>query len=521
MLPMITVKADTVTETYMIGHGVVIPNINAPADGSNRYCNCGKTVGTGKHYCCWNYAFYVYYHVWGERPDRRDESTNYLRFVPAEDRTLTIEHLQMYLRAAAPGALFRIDRASDPASGDSNGHSLVFVKMNDAGDGAFFLEGNYDGMGRSRLVEWSFDSLVASYGPDSGSAYGYIKYILWPDAPEYTSYLSFSEKYPCGVTLAITEDTVAYTLPCNSTVAESYGDVSTELTDKPLVAGTEVTATALYKNTEGEFWYKIGTNEYVLCEKTVVTDVISPWIDGGSFPSTIKGSTNIKGTVRSGGGDISALKAVVYANIDTDTDNEPILSSDTVAVCGDEYTLKYSTVDRSLPFSQLAKIGSGDYTLSYIVTVCSYYMNGDELCQTEITTELGGYAFYYENPCTHSYTTVTVDPTCTEQGYTEYTCGDCGYAYVHDRVDAKGHGYVDGVCVDCGEREYICGDVNIDGEVTAVDAAMAYAAVNGKLDLDETQLWAADVNGDGEVTAVDAAMIYAYVNGKLLSFPAE
>ena len=39
---------------------------------------------------------------------------------------------------------------------------------------------------------------------------------------------------------------------------------------------------------------------------------------------------------------------------------------------------------------------------------------------------------------THSYTKVVTEPTCTEKGYTTYTCS-CGYSYVDDYVNAKGH----------------------------------------------------------------------------------
>ncbi len=42
----------------------------------------------------------------------------------------------------------------------------------------------------------------------------------------------------------------------------------------------------------------------------------------------------------------------------------------------------------------------------------------------------------------HSYSEVVTAPTCTEQGYTTYTC-HCGDSYVADEVDALGHSYGD------------------------------------------------------------------------------
>ena len=49
----------------------------------------------------------------------------------------------------------------------------------------------------------------------------------------------------------------------------------------------------------------------------------------------------------------------------------------------------------------------------------------------------------------HEYTTVVTDPTCTEGGYTTYTCA-CGDSYVADETPATGHNHVDGVCA-CGD----------------------------------------------------------------------
>ena len=40
----------------------------------------------------------------------------------------------------------------------------------------------------------------------------------------------------------------------------------------------------------------------------------------------------------------------------------------------------------------------------------------------------------------HKYTEEVVAPTCTEKGYTKYTC-ECGESYTGSEVDAKGHNY--------------------------------------------------------------------------------
>ena len=56
-------------------------------------------------------------------------------------------------------------------------------------------------------------------------------------------------------------------------------------------------------------------------------------------------------------------------------------------------------------------------------------------------------------PHTHDYKAVVTKPTCTEQGYTTYTCSICGDSYKGDYKDARGHLFVLGKCLRCGEKD--------------------------------------------------------------------
>ena len=78
----------------------------------------------------------------------------------------------------------------------------------------------------------------------------------------------------------------------------------------------------------------------------------------------------------------------------------------------------------------------------------------------------------YVPPHEHSYTSVITPPTCTEDGYTTYTCA-CGDSYVDNTVTAPGHSY-DAVvtpptCIEDGYTAYTCGcgDSYVDDVVTA------------------------------------------------------
>ena len=55
-----------------------------------------------------------------------------------------------------------------------------------------------------------------------------------------------------------------------------------------------------------------------------------------------------------------------------------------------------------------------------------------------------------EQPCEHDYADVVTAPTCTEGGYTTYTCSKCGDSYQGDETEAQGHDFQDGVCTRCG-----------------------------------------------------------------------
>lgn len=56
-------------------------------------------------------------------------------------------------------------------------------------------------------------------------------------------------------------------------------------------------------------------------------------------------------------------------------------------------------------------------------------------------------------PHVHSYITETVAPTCTEEGYTKYTCVDGDDEHYDDFLPANGHNYEDYVCIVCGEKQ--------------------------------------------------------------------
>ena len=85
---------------------------------------------------------------------------------------------------------------------------------------------------------------------------------------------------------------------------------------------------------------------------------------------------------------------------------------------------------------------------------------------------------------THSYTAVVTDPTCTEKGYTTYTC-ECGDSYTADEVDALGHKeeVIPGKAATCtekglteGKKCTVCEEITVKQEEIP---ALGHEFVNG------------------------------------------
>ena len=75
-----------------------------------------------------------------------------------------------------------------------------------------------------------------------------------------------------------------------------------------------------------------------------------------------------------------------------------------------------------------ANNGNGTHTKTCVRQGCCYGENGAAKTETASCTK--------ENA-----TVVVTDPTCIAEGFSTYTCKDCGYVWVDDKVPALGHNY--------------------------------------------------------------------------------
>ena len=80
---------------------------------------------------------------------------------------------------------------------------------------------------------------------------------------------------------------------------------------------------------------------------------------------------------------------------------------------------------------------------------------------------------------THAYESVVTAPTCTEKGYTTYTCA-CGDSYVDDYVDATGHKRTNDIC-------YICGDSYVGKRISILgDSISTFTRVSNNANSNST-----------------------------------
>ena len=126
--------------------------------------------------------------------------------------------------------------------------------------------------------------------------------------------------------------------------------------------------------------------------------------------------------------------AVEENRVAADCENDG--SYDTVvycAVCGEELSRETTVID-ALGHTEAEAVeenrvaadceNDGSYDTVVYCSVCDKELSRE----TTVIDALG-----------HDYDAVVTDPTCTEQGYTTYTCSVCGDSYVADYVDALGH----------------------------------------------------------------------------------
>ena len=128
-------------------------------------------------------------------------------------------------------------------------------------------------------------------------------------------------------------------------------------------------------------------------------------------------------------------------------------------VCIEEYVFENCASLESITFTGSAPIIYSDVFSN--VTTTAYYPADDASWTSDVMKNYSGKITWL--PSGHTFQAMeTVDATCEEQGYTTYTCADCGYIHRADFVNSFGHEYGEWVvtkepnCSEYGEQEKKC-----------------------------------------------------------------
>ena len=160
-------------------------------------------------------------------------------------------------------------------------------------------------------------------------------------------------------------------------------------------------------------------------------------------------------------------------------------------------------------------------------TECAH-SGGTATCENKAVCEKCGEA--YGETAEHSYSAVVTAPTCTEDGYTTYTCGGCGDSYTDDSVTKTGHKDEDAdfLCDTCGGElprpVYLIedGKYNIivkytDGKYYAMTdtfddvnwcIAVEEVSVNDGVVTGSATVWTITNDGEGTVTLMSSEGTY-------------
>jgi len=234
------------------------------------------------------------------------------------------------------------------------------------------VSGNvYQVLDPANAVMWDItvNGNSATYAKDGYTIYDTIDrtYQYYNENASITGdYLSQCTAYPTYCDITIT-DSGAYvkSLPCSEST-----DSKSENVEHPSV-GTLYTATKLYVNSSGNYWYKViaknGKDGYVYagdCELTY--SYVDLNISGVNAPTQLTAGSvfSIGGTISSEYNRISAVSAYVYP---ADSDESSALTGTSVSIDTASYSLNGSEVDKGVRFNDL---GVGTY--SYVVRATAY-----------------------------------------------------------------------------------------------------------------------------------------------------
>ena len=358
------------------------------------------------------------------------------------------------------------------SDGGTTGHTAIVWKISDGQVYVAESWGSQNGKVHWGLMECeskaaTLSGILEIYGAKFGADNIYI--FKRPGAGNSsTDYLSKCSYYPAYLEVSPKNGLhEVWSLPCSD---------QTDSSSKVIYnTSATLTVTALYKNsvtTSDHYWYKVslggittsgGYKEgYVYAPYCAVTNYHENDIKNGitysgkEIPTSLPVSKSyaVDWTIISNYADLSSISGYIGSYGDT-------ISFGRTAQIRSK-NLNGTDADNGMRFDLITTPGT--YNLSIKAKVINYYCedgSNNLKSKTLEKTVINSNIAFVEEGHSHSYSSTVVAPTCTEQGYTEYTCS-CGASYRDNYTSAKGHRWVDGTitveptCTEQGERIDTC-----------------------------------------------------------------
>lgn len=255
-----------------------------------------------------------------------------------------------------------------------------------------------------------------------------------------TGYISGCESYPSYATLEVTKQTPMHSLPCSDLTDSSSERICT------WPVGKRLTATGLYRNTVGNYWYGVtdpdsGKEGYVFAGEVRVKELLwDATITGADYPEELSLGSRfwIKGTV-----------STRYTGLQTVTGS--ILKNGTVRyTCSvnttSAFSLLNSKIDEALCFNELE---AGGYNYLVSAKCRNYYAtDGTTLASPETKTITVHSNYFSVGGHVHAYTIEEYEAAHPHRCYKRCSCGD--YQYTGKTA------YVD-TCEECTKYSGTCG----------------------------------------------------------------
>ena len=286
-----------------------------------------------------------------------------------------------------------------------------------------------------QIHQWYNANAVISSGSSSGST----------SDSTTSSYLSGLEFFPaygkiqCKVVKTVNSE------PCS---VGSNGSVEIE----SYALGDIYTATGIYKNNFGNYWYRVTTSSgkvgYVYGDNFDMIEQLTSDITltGATYPNGhVAGSGfNVTGTVNGPYNKLTDVTLTVYNGFGT-TGSKAMTCSATPS--GTSFALAYSAIDSGSKFGSLT---TGQYTYVLTASYQSYSANGPTTLNSHSGTVTLASEYFMVIPsaanqstCSHNFTVTPFEgSSCTSGGTGLKSCTKCGLIE-EGTLDPTGHVYGD------------------------------------------------------------------------------